>query len=203
MSRFVQWIHAQRSDLLYKAPLLILAPIALLGLVIVILLIVRGGPKPPFTYTAWKYTPERAVYAPGDTLVYTASLRVDVEGDIDEIERGLREKVRSTNATGWRKPIAAYCYEHNCPMWLIRAAKMWTAPLATLCDGTTLRKPVDEYDPPAFPYEVVGNDVEGQIRIIIPNVRPGVYWITSAAKRSDTRQAVTEIEFEVNQPCGN
>jgi hypothetical protein len=69
------------------------------GMLIYVVVLVTAGPRAPLKYTRDIYCAERsqqlengcgpAVYTPGDTLIYTASLTIERAGDID-LERGWR-----------------------------------------------------------------------------------------------------------------
>lgn len=43
----------------------------------------EAPPLPPIHYTQEDYYPDRAVYAPGDTLMYTPTLTINVGGRVD------------------------------------------------------------------------------------------------------------------------
>jgi hypothetical protein len=75
---------------------------------------------------------------------------------------------------------------------------------AQLCNGQTAPNIVPEpKDQPApFPPAAVGNDVEGQIRVEIPDLPPGIYWLTSSVYKIATGgEAVTTVRFRVTRPC--
>jgi hypothetical protein len=54
-------------------------------------------PAPPLAYTQNEYQPERSIYAPGETLVYTASLTVKQDG-WPNVVRGFRVNPGETRA---------------------------------------------------------------------------------------------------------
>ncbi len=132
--------------------------------------LVLRPPTPPFTYTQAEYQAERPVYAPGETLSYTASLTIDRAGAI-EIIRGFRARPSSGRAR--------------------------------LCNGqnaTTFGKnPGDE--PPPFPPEAIGTEVEGRVNISIPELPPGDYWLISSASKKDGGESLTKVAFSITQKC--
>lgn len=136
-------------------------------IVVALILVQREGAGPPLSYTEPEYAAERMVYAPGETLVYTASLTIARAGDIEEVERGFRTR-----------PAAGR---------------------ARLCDGAYA--PLIETDPPPFPAEAVGTEVESRIEVPIPNLPPGDYWVISSAKKGDGGEALTEVAFSVLVSC--
>lgn len=123
-------------------------------------------PAPPLTYTRDTYQPERVVYAPGETLVYTASLTVDRAGAL-ELTRG----------------------------WRTRPAEG----RARLCNGENA--PVIHDGPPPFSPGAVGTEVEGRIRVVVPDLPPGDYWLISSVIKKDGGESLTRVPVRIERPC--
>lgn len=129
-------------------------------------------PTPPLVYTDYTYAAERAVYAPGDTLVYTATLAVAREGRFD-VRRGWRNRLPGPAP----KP----------------------EPLARLCDGT--EAPTIDVARPAYTRDAVGATTEGQIAWPVPLLPPGDYWLISSAIKLDGGEAITRVPVTITRPC--
>lgn len=82
-------LGAARPYIVYMVELLIIIPIVIYATVFYIGTLYTQPPAPPLAYTAKEYTPERLVYLPGDTMVFTPALSVKVV-DTVQIVRGIR-----------------------------------------------------------------------------------------------------------------
>lgn len=161
-----------------NTPMILIATLGLSILFVfgVMLFRLARPPQPPFTYTQREYQSERTngdaigVYAPGETLIYTASLRVDRDG-YPEIIRGFRTYPREQRAI--------------------------------LCNGKNARNihPPPEEQPAPFSFGAIGNDIEGQIQIPIPNLPPGEYLVNSSVSKKDGGETVTRVRFVITRPC--
>jgi hypothetical protein len=63
--------------------------IVAIGLLVYVLIRLTGGPAQPLQYTQSVYAAERPIYAPGDTMSYTATLTIERSGGVRLI-RGWR-----------------------------------------------------------------------------------------------------------------
>lgn len=120
----------------------------------------------PFTYTQDTYLAERPIYAPGETLVYTASLTIERAGAI-ALERGWRTRPGETRAR--------------------------------LCNGENVPVIVDM--PPPFSPGAVGTEVEGVIKVVVPDLPPGDYWLISSISKRDGGESLTRVAVTVTKPC--
>lgn len=75
-----------------------LVAVAMAAILVIVLIRLARPPAPPLAYTQFEYPPERSVYAPGETLVYTPSLRVLRPGALT-IRRGWRIRPSGQIAT--------------------------------------------------------------------------------------------------------
>jgi hypothetical protein len=89
--------------------------ILIYGAIIVTILVALGafvyrltrGPGAPLTYTQAVYTPEQPVYAPGETMTYTATLEIERAGGIGLIRgwRTLPDAGRARLCNGENAPV--------------------------------------------------------------------------------------------------
>ena len=149
--------------------LLLAVMAAFLGIMFVlIVMLVRLAQPPaqPLQYTQDVYLAERPVYAPGETLIYTASLTVKRAGALDLVR-------------GWRtRPANGR---------------------ARLCNGDNA--PIIHDTPPPFSIDAVGNEVEGAIKVVVPDLPPGDYWLVSSVAKRDGGESLTKVPVTIRQAC--
>ena len=134
--------------------------------------IVIRGPQAPLKYTQKEYQAERAVYAPGETLVYTATLTVKRVGALT-LTRGYRISAPGTKADFGR---------------------------ARLCNGTNA--PVISEMVPPFPEGSLGVNVEGKVSVPVYDMPPGSYWLVSSVGKADSGESLTQVALTITKPCG-
>jgi hypothetical protein len=150
--------------------LLVAVMAAFLGIMFVLVVLLVRIARPaaqPLEYTQTEYDPERPIYAPGETLVYTASLTIKRAGAIDLVR-------------GWR----------------IRPSDG----RARLCNGDNA--PVILDTPAPFSPGAVGNEVEGRVSVVVPDLPPGDYWLVSSVVKKDGGESLTRVGLSVVRPCG-
>ena len=81
----MNWRHA-----LPYSPFVAVAVVMVVVLAVILVRLAQP-PAPPLSYTQGEYTAERPIYAPGDTLVYTASLTIERAGAV-QVVRGWRAR---------------------------------------------------------------------------------------------------------------
>lgn len=160
------------TDVFIFTLLAIVATMAV-GVLIYAYTVTRTPPDPPLKYTKKEYTPERGFLA-----VYNPGETLVYTAALTVKQDGALEVVRGFRDEKYGRSL--------------------------LCDGTIAKnivlKPEDQ--PAPFPPEAVGNDVEGQIRIVVPDLRPGLHWATSSVYKVATGgEAVTTVRFRVTRPC--
>src|SRR5690349_6716277 len=86
---FWERLGSARPYIVYMVELIFIVPIAIYAVVLYIGTWYAQPPAPPLAYTAKEYKPDRLVYLPGDTMVFTPALSVKVV-DTVQIVRGIR-----------------------------------------------------------------------------------------------------------------
>lgn len=71
---------------------------------------------------------------------------------------------------------------------------------AQLCDGTVV--PAIETRR-ALPASLHGAARDQAVRVFIPNLRPGAYWLVTSATNPGGGEALTQVRFRVVSPCAD
>lgn len=140
-------------------------------------------PSPPLAYTQVEYLTDRSRIESGRTIpgVYNPGETLTYTASLEVKQDGALEVVRGFRTDpGFAR--------------------------AQLCDGTTAKNivPAPEDQPSPFPPAAVNNNVEGRIAVLIPDLKPGLYWLTSSVYKVATGgEAVTTVKFRVTRACPN
>lgn len=114
----IRTIMARTKPYAPYAPFLAIAVVGVAVLVYALIL-VTSPPEPPIHYTQAEYAPARAVYAPGESMVYSPTLIIKAAGRVD-VFRSFWDRDRDQNAalcSGGAAPTIAI--SRNFPMSVI------------------------------------------------------------------------------------